>query len=111
MLLQARDTSALIYLDRLLGKLREEFLAAALDGKVPSPGFYEAGERRALAEMRSKFFSREARAFWRPKEIDMGDDADFASRAQKTGERALAWTHRKLKSLPYVGQSDYREDS
>ncbi|HVP47641.1 MAG TPA: hypothetical protein VMT32_13695 [Bryobacteraceae bacterium] len=111
MLLQGRDASALIYLDRLLGELREEFLAAAMKGEIPGPAFWETGERRAFAEMRSKFFSRDARAFWRPKEIDIPDVEDFASRTQRHGERALAMTHRKLKNLPYVGHPDYREDS
>jgi hypothetical protein len=111
MLLHGRDAFALIYLDRKLGKLREEHLAAALKGEVPGPDFWETGERRAFAEMRSKFFSRDARAFWRPREIDMQDEVDFASRKQQLGERAVAITHRQLKSLPYVGHPDHREES
>jgi len=105
MLFAARDTIAFLFLEQRLRHLREEYLALALDGKLPDDDFYSRGEQNITTKMKQRYYSRDARIMINPDKADeLTDEEDFEQRTQKLGEQAVIMTHERLKSIGFVGQ-------
>lgn len=107
-----RDVSAVFTLEHELGRLREAYLEAALDGDSPEPPFWTDGEERAFAQVREAHFSRPVRAFLDPEDKRTDDEA-WEERDSVLAEEAALWSHRRLREIPFVGGGthDDAEDS
>lgn len=105
----ARDIDSTFLLDARLSRAREEFIVAALDGEEPPPEFMESREQRVVEDMKWAYFNPRMR---RMVELDesLTDDEDYASHSQKLLEKAIWWTHERLKAIPFVGQDGYADD-
>jgi len=107
-----RDVSAVFTLEHELGRLREAYLEAALDGNSPEPPFWTDGEERAFAQVREAHFSRPVRVFLDPEDKRTDDEA-WEERDSVLAEEAALWSHRRLREIPFVGDGahDDAEDS
>jgi hypothetical protein len=110
MLAMARDVYAQFFLERQLGRLREAFLEQAIAGSPTPADYWKNGEERIVGEMRETFYCRGVRGFVKPDTADqVSDTEDFDGRTQRLMEHALLQTHRLLRDIPFLGQSEFRE--
>lgn len=109
MLPQIRDLVATIAFEKRLSLLREEFLERALAGDAPDPEFWDQGEREALSYVERSFYGPEmARSLGAEDGESSGGAGDFEDRSQKVVERALVFSHARLKAIPFVGHPDFQ---
>ena len=109
MLTIVRDTAALVELDRQLQQVRETQLRAARDGRrMPGSELADA-EARVVEAVKRQFYCIEARlAFMPEKEADaLTDAADHAGRQLADSEQCLLEGHRRILSVPCVGDPGY----
>jgi len=110
MLAAARDVWATFFLDKQLSLLREQHMRDVIENRPTHSDYWSDGERRILGELRSNFYSHQARLLVRPLEADqVTDDQDYAGRTQKLAEGAILSTHRTLTQIPFIGQPGYSE--
>lgn len=105
-----RDLLSVIYLEKRLSLLREDYLERSLSGMSLNENFIRQQEKVILQDMKKNFFSGAVQEFLRySNSQDLSDEEDFVGRSQKLTERAVILTHRKLLAIPYVGQEGYTE--
>ena len=97
-----RDVSAVFTLEHELGRLREEYLDAALEGNSPEASFWADGEERAFEQVREAHFSRPVRVFLDPEDKRTDDEA-WEERDSVLAEETALWSHRRLREIPFVG--------
>jgi len=97
-----RDVSAVFTLEHELGRLREAYLDAAMEGQFPDPSFWTDGEERAFAHVREAHFSRPVRVFLDPEDKRTDGEA-WEARDSVLAEEAALWSHRRLREIPFVG--------
>ncbi len=104
-----RDIDSTFFLDSRLSKAREALIATVLAGEKPEPDFLQKLEKSAVDDMKGVYFNARMR---RAVELDpnLTDEEDFAGHSQKLAERALWWTHERLKAIPFVGQEGFGDD-
>jgi hypothetical protein len=104
MLAEARDVLAVMYMERQLGILREAHMARTLAGDVLLPDFIERGEQDIRNAMLNRFYNERVRQSLGPEHPQGTDQEDFEARTQEILEFVIHMTHRRLASLPFVGQ-------
>jgi hypothetical protein len=109
MLAAARDVWGVFFLEKELGKLREQYLALALEGKPPSPEFWKKGEESIVGQQQSLFYTPELRKIVKPATASINDAEDFTNRTQRLAEQAVFMMHRILIEIPFVGQAEFQE--
>jgi hypothetical protein len=110
MLEEARDISAICFLERRLGALREEYLSAMIEGKSILPGYLHRCENAILEEMKREYYNQNIRQLVKSSAAStLSDKEDFANHSQKLAEEATLIAHRKLACIPFIGQAEYRE--
>jgi hypothetical protein len=111
MLLIARDTAALIDLEKQLQVLREAQLRAARDGRFMSASELQAAEARVVEAVRRQYFCELGRlAFMPAADADaVTDDEDYQRRQHVDTESAILAAHRRILSLPCVGDRDHED--
>ena len=97
-----RDVSAVFTLEHELGRLREAYLDAVLEGRSPEPSFWTDGEEQVFARVREAHFSRPVRVFLDPEDKRTDDEA-WEERDSILAEEATLWSHRRLWEIPFVG--------
>ncbi len=108
---EARDVMAVLFLERRLAALREQYLATVVSGTVPGPEFLPRGEDAAYRAVVDRFYNADTRAaIWPDGGAPASDEDDFQARTQKLAEFATLSAHRTLQAIPCVGQSDIRDD-
>ena len=101
-----RDVSAVFTLEHELGRLREAYLDAALEGTSPEASFWTDGEERAFAQVREAHFSRPVRILLDPEDKRTDDEA-WEERDSILAEEAALWSHRRLREIPFVGDGEH----
>lgn len=104
-----RDVDATFFLDRRLSEAREQLIAAVLAGAEPDPDFWEQRERTVLLELKSTYFNATLRQAF-GLDGSLTDEEDYSSHSQKLLERAMWWTHERMKTIPFVGQEGFGDD-
>jgi len=104
-----RDIDSTFFLDSRLSKAREALIALVLDGEEPEPDFVAKLERSAVDDLKEIYFNARMR---QAVKLDAGltDEEDYAQHSQKLVERAIWWTHERLKAIPFVGQDGFGDD-
>jgi hypothetical protein len=105
MLLIARDTAALIDLEKGLQVLRETQLRAARSGRIMSASELQAAEAAVVEAIKQQYFCELGRlAFMPAAEADaVTDEEDYQRRQHVDTESAILAAHRRILSLPCVG--------
>ncbi|MBT8397240.1 MAG: hypothetical protein HKO65_14835 [Gemmatimonadetes bacterium] len=101
-----RDVSAIFTLEHELGRLREAYLDAVLEGRAPETSFWTDGEERVFTHVREAHFSRPVRVLMDPEDKRTDDEA-WKERDSVVGEEAALWSHRRLKEIPFVGDGTH----
>ncbi|RLB38903.1 MAG: hypothetical protein DRH12_12215 [Deltaproteobacteria bacterium] len=110
MLDQIRDIWAVLFLEDQLGKLREEHLRRCIEGPQPDESFLQTGEERIIQDVKNEFYNEKMRDVVKPDDAQsLSDEEDYEKRSQKLMEAAILMTHKKLLSIPYVGDPNYKK--
>lgn len=105
----ARDVDSIFLLDSRLSRAREAYIATVLRGEEPEPNFITKRERLVVEDLKWVYFNAEMRRKVEMDE-DLTDDEDYESHSQKLLEKAIWWTHERVKEIPFVGQDGYGDD-
>jgi hypothetical protein len=103
---KVRDVSTVFTLEHELGRLREAYLDAALEGRSPEESFWADGEERAFANVQEAHFSRPVRVFL-DQEDKRTDEEAWEERDTVLAEEAALWSHHRFREIPFVGDGTH----
>lgn len=102
-----RDIDSIFFLDARLSRAREAVISMALRGEAVEPDFMERSERAAVDDLKRAYFNARVR---KAVELEgLSDEEDYANHSQKLVERAIWWTHERMKAIPFVGQKGFED--
>ncbi|MGD8319562.1 MAG: hypothetical protein PVJ02_03890 [Gemmatimonadota bacterium] len=104
----ARDIDSIFFLDARLSKAREAVISMALRGEPVDPEFMEQKERGVVEDLKTAYFNARVREAVQLERLS--DEEDYANHSQKLVERAIWWTHERMKAIPFVGQEGFEDD-